>query len=335
MRIGVTGGTGFIGQYMLRDYRDEMEFVVPVRSMTGVSDRSHTKYVLSDYSVESLKNIFKNCDAVIHLAAKGMPKNRDPLKMEEYIENTVVTAAVFEACRYDGIARVIQTSSKAVLNGYEFHEESALTEDLEQKPNDEYGVSKLCNEKIAGFYNEVYGMEIITYRMAEVCGIDLCKGMVNPFWKAVLNACKEKKSVPVYGCGKTKRDLIYVKDVTRALYCGLSQRVRRGIYHICTENLVTNLEIAQTFCEVFENDSGVQMFPKKPEWGSAVEPLKSRKTRKELGFVAEYSLKKIVCDIRCEIDNKAEDRQNGRNSHNSFRDRGFEPFPYWKGKKEC
>lgn len=32
MRVGVTGGTGFIGQYLIRDYGEEYDFIVPVRN---------------------------------------------------------------------------------------------------------------------------------------------------------------------------------------------------------------------------------------------------------------------------------------------------------------
>ena len=97
MRVGVTGGTGFIGQYLLRDYGKDYDFVVPVRDKSRiVREGMSVQFVESDYTVDSLKNVFKDCEAVIHLAAKGMPKNRNPLKLEDYIPNVVVSASILD-----------------------------------------------------------------------------------------------------------------------------------------------------------------------------------------------------------------------------------------------
>ena len=115
MRIGVTGGTGFIGQYLIRDYGEKYEFIVPVRKKYNVKDNG--SYIQSDYSVESLKKIFEGCDVVIHLAAKGMPKTQAQLRMSDYIENIVCANCVLEACKDLGIAKVICISSKAIWSG--------------------------------------------------------------------------------------------------------------------------------------------------------------------------------------------------------------------------
>lgn len=75
MRVGVTGGTGFIGQYLIRDYGEEYDFIVPVRNWNmALEQNNKATYVKSDFSVKSLVNILKDCEVVIHLAAKVMPK---------------------------------------------------------------------------------------------------------------------------------------------------------------------------------------------------------------------------------------------------------------------
>ncbi len=115
MRIGVTGGTGFIGQYLIRDYGDKHDFIVPIRYKSrAIQEGTGAKFIESDYTVDGLKRALEGCDAVIHLAARGMPKNRDPLKMEDYLPNVIASANVFEACKEIGIDNVVSASSKSV-----------------------------------------------------------------------------------------------------------------------------------------------------------------------------------------------------------------------------
>lgn len=300
MRVGVTGGTGFIGQYLIRDYGDNYDFVVPIRDKSKIiKGVTGARFVESDYTVDSLKNVLQDCDAVIHLAAKGMPKNRNSLKIEDYLPNVMSSASVFEACKEIGITNVINVSSKAVWG--EQVESDLLYENETPRPGDEYGVSKLCGEILAEFYIDRYGMKIKSYRMGEVCGLDLSRGMMNPFWSVLLNASVNGKPIPIYGQGIGGRDLIYVKDVTRAFVAGLDKDVS-GIYNIGSGQITTNMEIAEAFCKVFKNEGGIELHPEKEEWGTS-KCLSTEKAKQELGFEAGYDLFEIVEDIKREYNN--------------------------------
>ena len=226
------------------------------------------------------------------------PKNRNALKLVDYIPNITASASVFEACREIGITNIISTSSKAVWG--EQVESELLNEKEAPRPGDEYGVSKLCSEVLAEFYSDKYGMKIKSYRMGEVCGIDLSRGMLNPFWSVVLNASVNGKAIPIYGRGAGGRDLVYVKDVTRALAAGLEKDIS-GIYNIGSGQITTNVEIAETFCKVFKNKAGIVLHPEKEEWGTT-KCLSIEKAKEELGFEASYDLLRIVKDIKKEYD---------------------------------
>lgn len=299
MRVGVTGGTGFIGQYLLRDYGEKYDFIAPVRSgLEIIKDSNHVRYVESDFSTEDLRNIFQGCEAVIHLAAKGMPKNRDSLKMTDYEQNVTCASHVFEACKDAGVRRVICASTKSVYGNYELETDAILQETDTMTPTDEYGVSKCCVEVMADFYQRMYGIEMLIYRMPEVCGMDLTRGMQNPFWAVVLNAVLHQKEIPVYGQGHAGRDLVYVKDVTRALDLGLKSK-KTGSFHIGFGQITTNRQIAEAFSQVFGHTAGIRFYTDKAEWGTR-QYLSSQKAADELGYLAEYDLLKLVKDIKAE-----------------------------------
>lgn len=297
MRVGVTGGTGFIGQYLIRDYGENFDFVVPIRDQSRIRKTgTNASFKDSDYTVDSLKSILQDCDAVIHLAARGMPKNRNPLKIEDYLPNIIVSANLFEACRDIGITNIISVSSKAIWG--EQVTPNLLHENETPRPGDEYGISKLCSEVLAEFYNDKYGMKIKQYRLGEVCGLDLSRGMLNPFWSVLLNASVKGMPLPIYGKGVGGRDLIYVKDVTRALIAGLDKNTA-GIYNIGSGQITTNMEIAEAFCKVFKNQGGIELHPEKEEWGTR-KCLCIEKAKQELDFEVSYDLLQIVADIKME-----------------------------------
>jgi len=296
MRIGVTGCTGFIGKYLLRDYNGKYKFIVPVRKkIQSIFD--NVQYIFSDYTVSSLSEVFKDgCDAVIHLASKGMPKDNSRLIMEEYIDNTVVTAHVFETCYNLGIKRIIQMSSKAVCGATG----TVINEGIKPCPVDEYGLSKLLNEKLAEFYNKERGMNIISLRMAEVCGFDLERGMLNPFWRILLDSSLHRKPIPLFGKGTAMRDLVYVKDVTRAIDVALSSDLS-GVFNVAVGRLYTNREIAESFCKIFSNNGGIQELPERKEWGTDC-VLDPQNTYECLGYRTMYDLDSMIKDIKEEYE---------------------------------
>lgn len=299
MRVGVTGGTGFIGQYLIRDYGESYDFVVPVRDKS-ISNKvkEDKRFVECDYTVDGLKKVLDGCDAVIHLAGKCMHENSKTIKMQDYLPTIIVSSNVFEACREIEIKNIVYASSRAVWS--EQAEPDVLNESESPRPGNEYGVSKLCGEVLAEFYNDNYGMKIKSYRIVEVCGLNLSQGMLNPFWKVLLTASVEKRVIPIYGIGIAGRDLIYVKDVTRALIVGLDKDVK-GIYNIGCGRITTNMEIAEAFCKIFKNEGGIELHPEKKE-GGTTKCLDVEKAKRELGFEAGYDLLHIVDDIKKEYD---------------------------------
>ena len=300
MRVGITGGTGFIGEYLIRDFCSEIDVVAPI--IENPLDISGAEYVFSDYSVEDLLRIFEGCDAVIHLAAKVAKRNTMEMVLDDYIGNTVLTVNVFEACRRLGITNVVHASSRSIFD-WSTGEMKRVSENSCAKPQNPYGVSKVCDEVIANYYNDIYHMNIKSFRMAEVCGFDLKHGLINAFWNAALRCCVEQRAIPVYGTGMAGRDLLYVKDAARAFVMGINQKEKKGVYNMGSGQLITNKEIADEFCNVFENNCGVELFPEKEEWGTNG-VLDVQKAKEQIGFETRYMLKDIIMDIKAEYEKK-------------------------------
>ena len=171
MKILVTGGTGKIGQYvvreLLRNDRGKSAHEVIVLDRVPGPESSTVKYLLGD--VQDLGQVFEavvGCDAVIHLAAMKNP-NVATTKLT-FETNVVGTFNVHHAAFRFGVKRVVSTSSIAIL-GWSYSERDfepdylPVDEEHPVKPQDVYGLSKEIGEDIARSYTRK-GLETVVLR---------------------------------------------------------------------------------------------------------------------------------------------------------------------------
>lgn len=293
MKIGLTGATGFIGQYLISMFGDKYEFV----AITSKENTSHfcqlATYRKANYSIENFENIFAGCDAVIHLGGKVMYGMDSSMEVSGYVENLELCENVFRACCNIGIKNVVFTSSVSV---YDQMNVNPIGEEDKCQPNSMYGVMKLAAEKIAEIYNRRFDMCIKILRLTQVLGLR-DKIDTSQFWDKLLIEAYNKKPICVYGKGVTGRDVIYVKDAVRALIVAVNKNDLKGVYNIGTGHICTNLELAETYNEVFGNNAGIRLAIDKSETGIQT-CMKCDKAKKELGFEAEYNVKSMVEDIK-------------------------------------
>lgn len=297
MKVGVTGGTGFIGQYLVQEYGDSYDFIVPTRQKSFASLSAKAEYVSVNYEKEELRNIFAECDAVVHLGGYVMHGMDYSLETDVYVDNVTFSSNVFAVCRDLNIKNVINASSVAV---YDQLGETPVKEEDPCQPNSVYGIMKITVEKLAELYNRRYGFYIKSFRFGQ--GIGFQKEMdLTQFWTILLKHSLEGKPIPMYGLGKTGRDVIYVKDMAAAIISGLQHPEARGCFNIGTGHICSNKELAETYCKVFHNEGGLVFLRDKEETGIRT-CMDCRKAEEELGFTARYNTLKMVRDIKAEYE---------------------------------
>lgn len=175
MSVLVTGGTGYIGSYLVRHLVDEGQEVVvfdryPVRERIAGLDG----VALVEGDVLDLDALVETMgrhavERVVHLA--GVPGAVHADATVDYTQVMCVgTANVFEAARRAGIRRVVNASSVAVF-GFERSDAPPADEEAPTRPTDLYGVCKLWSEGLARVLNERGGMEILSLRICASYGI--------------------------------------------------------------------------------------------------------------------------------------------------------------------
>lgn len=305
MRIGLTGATGFIGQYLIKMYGCEHEFVAITSKEQKDKYSSLAVYIKADYSIENFEKIFSGCEAVIHLGGRVMHGMDNSMDVSNYVENVELCENVFRACKNIGIKNVVFASSVAV---YDQQELNPVSEEGKCQPNSIYGVMKIAAEKIAEIYNRKYGMCIKILRIAQVLGLRE-RLDIKQFWDKILLDAYNNRAICLYGKGFTGRDVIYVKDVVRALILAVQKYALRGVYNIGTGHICTNLELAETYNKVWSNNKKIYFDMNKTETGIQT-CMNCEKAKKELGFEVKYDVKAMVEDIKESYLSELEEEKN-------------------------
>lgn len=295
MKIGLTGGTGFIGQHFVKEYADGNTFVVATAHEMDGSYFQHKNiaYVLSDYSERSYREIFDGCSCIIHLGAKRFtPENEK--RFSNYLDNVISSENVFEAASALGIQNIVNISTTSVYSpsqGQPYKEEKTF-------PLNFYGASKLCVEKMSELYNKKRGLRIKTLRLAQVLGL----GERGGFLLAVyLENALRGKTLDVYGRGISAKEYIYIKDVTAAIMKACLKPELSGPFNIGSGVSTTNLELAKSFCKVFENPEGYRLLTDKKEDGLSF-LMDVTLAAEQLGFCTQYSLESALADMKKELE---------------------------------
>lgn len=295
-RIGVTGGTGFIGRYLLRDYVDQYDFVCATSQSMPIAPIPGVEYKQTDYSEESYRDIFRACDAIIHLGAK-IPDSVTVIgSLADYWESVASSENVLRAAAKERIRLLVNLSSVSV---YDKHGNLPFREDAPCAPDNSYGIAKAAIEMMCRLYENTYGINVISLRVSQVLGY---RRYHSKGFYSVLQECAfTHQPIPIFGSGAAARDYVYVKDVAQAIICALEHPDKPGVYNIGSGTATTNLELAETYCAAFDNAAGIERVPVEKE-DTRYWYMDIQKAWRELGFKPQYDLLHMVRDIRKELE---------------------------------
>ncbi|MFX1484632.1 MAG: NAD-dependent epimerase/dehydratase family protein [Promethearchaeota archaeon] len=217
----ITGGTGFIASHLARKIVGNGNRVVlfdlfPNReSIKDIEDQ--VEIVTGD--VADYQGLFDtlekyNVDSVIHTAAMLSVAAADELT-KAYQVNIEGTFNLLEACRVQGIKRVVFVSSLAAFGPntpFPFHNKSY------REPASFYGASKVTGEVLGTFFSHAHEMDFRCVRLAVVIGPGRRgRGATVSFSKFVEEVVLGKPGVimvPDY----TILPIIHIDDVTDLLF---------------------------------------------------------------------------------------------------------------------
>jgi UDP-glucose 4-epimerase len=299
MNVMVTGGTGFVSSYVLRELLQRgckvvaFDYAVNTQSIADIVDR--IEVVRGDVrDVTEIMDIIKKNDVnrVVHTASL-LTADSQKRPYSALAINVQGTANVLEAARLADIDQVVYMSSTAVY-GYT-EEGKVVDEEYPKNPITIYGASKLFCEHYGLNYSKEFGLGFISLRFPIIYGPWQSSRGFSSFKEIIEKPCfGEVARVP--SGGDQKYDGIYVKDIADSIVTScLVREPRAGVFNIGTGELHTLHELADIVKKiiptaVFEIGRGLDV----------AEPIKGpmciEKAFGELGFKPKFSLEQGVRD---------------------------------------
>ena len=230
-KILVTGASGFIGHYLCKSLKKQGYYV---RAVDWKGPELY-KVECDEFFLLDLRDK-KNCEMAVEgmneawllaadMGGMGYIANTENQASILY-NNTLINFHSLEACRKEGIKKVLYSSSACVYPDEKQKSKDALplkeSDVYPANPQDTYGWEKLQMEHLCTAYR-VYGMDIKIVRFHNIYGPEGTfdggrEKAPAAFCRKVIQAIKDGKDyVEMWGDGKQVRSFCYIDDCIKAI----------------------------------------------------------------------------------------------------------------------
>jgi UDP-glucose 4-epimerase len=283
MRLGVTGGAGFIGSHVVDVLLEAgHEVVVLDPRPPHRLDVEHRAIDLMDG--DRLTQETRGLDALFHLAAYADVNDvvRDPAGAVDL--NVGGTIRALEAAKANNIGRFILASSVWVYSSHKpsspdatVDEESLISLDANRHV---YTSTKLAAEMLCHDYWNMHGVPFTILRYGIPYGPRMRPSLVIPiFVRKAING----EALTITGDGSQHRKFVYVRDLARAHVLALAQAGRNQTFNLDGSEEVTILRIAQTVMRLAGSEDKIEFLPARVgDYGGV--NVSSEKARSLLGW---------------------------------------------------
>ena len=268
--ILVTGGAGFIGSnFVLQTAAntdtsivnlDKLTYAGNLQNLESVQGSSRHTLVPGDIcDRELVRSLLSKHQpsAIVHFAAESHV-DRSILGPEEFVRTNVSgTFSLLEEARgywqemhskERESFRFLHVSTDEVY-GSLGPSDPAFTESTPYAPNSPYAASKAASDHLVRAYHHTYGLPTLTSNCSNNYGPYQFPEKLIPL--TILNGL-QGKAIPIYGDGKNVRDWLYVEDHCEAIAAILRSGKSGKTYNVGGSNEETNIEVANTICELLD-----------------------------------------------------------------------------------
>jgi len=252
VRALITGGKGFVGNWLAAHLKDRGDEVAVIDIETDVADGAAVRRVVADVVP----------DAIYHLAAMTHVGDSwdDPSRVLRV--NVLGTAEILAAGRTLTAGPRVLVVSSAEVYGVVDPGRLPLGEDTPTAPASPYAASKLAAEEVALQAWRGYGQSVIVVRPFNHIGPGQSPNFFVPaLAKRIVDARRSGATALRVGTLTTRRDFTDVRDVVAAYRLLMERGAPGEVYNVCSGRDVAMSEVAAQLLELAGADLTLRTDP--------------------------------------------------------------------------
>ena len=267
-KVLVTGAAGFLGSHLCENLQHLNYKVIGIDNMIG-GDLDNLPKDLEFHKVDccdfdSLNKVMKGVDIVYHCAATAHEGLSVFSPVEISKNNYLATVSVITSAINNKVKRIIYCSSMARYG----NQSTPFTEDMEPRPVDPYGISKVAGEQILKCLCDLNKVEWAIVVPHNIIGPK--QKYDDPFRNVVsimINRFLQKKRPIIYGDGEQKRCFSYIDDCIECMLALVDNKsTTNEIINIGPdEEFVTINKIAEICSNVTGSNLKPEYYPDRPK----------------------------------------------------------------------
>ena len=289
-KIFIAGRGGQVGSAIERKFRAEgYENIVGLRSreldmreqslMREYFEKEHPEYVV--LAAAKVGGIMANMQA----------------PAEFLYDNLAIQNNIIECSRLYGVKKLLFLASSCIyprLSPQPMKEEYLMDGKLEPT-NEGYAISKIAGLKMCQYYNTQYGTDYISVMPCNIYGYG---DNFSPTRSHVVAALIRKvhdakmsgaKSIPMWGTGVARRELMFVDDLADACFYLFNSYSGNEFFNVGTGSDVSIKELVELIMDVEDYHADLEFDPSKPD--GMPQKLMDVSKLAEKGWTAKTSLR--------------------------------------------
>lgn len=231
MNVFVTGGTGFIGSYLVKRLVDMGHDVLCLKRQTSnleKLDGYETKVEWIDIEDDWKERFVTFAPFIVYNLAWNGVSSADRVLWDKQVSNIEMQQELLDISLTSGVKKIVGVGSQSEYGDFE----NKIDETYPLNPKTAYAAVKVASSVIMRSFCEIHNIDWYWFRVFPVFGPHESENWLIP--KLIKSICTENKMdlTP----GEQKLAYLYVGECANAIASPIDVKGHCGIYNICADN---------------------------------------------------------------------------------------------------